>query len=276
MIVVTGTKRSGTSMWMQILNAAGFTPFGEAYPLRWNENFGELNPEGFYESLLRNGIYYATNPHPQTGQYFLPEQVEKHAVKVFIPGVVRTERAYLGRVLTTVRQFREYEASANRLYAIEDKKRLPEEIPPSLPSALEWWRDNFAIIRDVGVRGYPAHFQSYDSLLKDPEKAVRAVLSWIGEGDVKEAVAAVKTELRTFERPEGGTAISDEYAEVFDDLYDHIDQQKALEPSFLKKLNAIQVRLAPVFAEQIRAMDAHLRSQGRLASGVTAAVTAPA
>jgi len=32
MHIVTGTKRSGTSMWMQLLRAAGFPPIGEALP----------------------------------------------------------------------------------------------------------------------------------------------------------------------------------------------------------------------------------------------------
>ena len=35
MIIVTGTKRSGTSMWMQILAAAGLPVFGEAFPRSW-------------------------------------------------------------------------------------------------------------------------------------------------------------------------------------------------------------------------------------------------
>ena len=32
MIFVSGTKRSGTSMWMQVLRAAGLPVLGEAFP----------------------------------------------------------------------------------------------------------------------------------------------------------------------------------------------------------------------------------------------------
>ena len=68
MLIVTGTKRSGTSMWMQILIAA---------PANWGNTIRDANPSGFYESLLRQGIYWRTNPHPRTGAYFFPEQVER-------------------------------------------------------------------------------------------------------------------------------------------------------------------------------------------------------
>ena len=103
MIIVTGTKRSGTSLWMQILIAAGIPYFGEAFPRDWETTLKEANKEGFYESMLRAGIYYATNPHPRSGAYFFPEQVERHCVKVFIPGLVRTDRAYIGRVVASMR-----------------------------------------------------------------------------------------------------------------------------------------------------------------------------
>ena len=77
MFIVTGTKRSGTSMWMQILIAAGLPIIGEAFPMRWEQTIKAANPEGFYESHLRRGIYYRTNPHPKTAAYLFPEQVQE-------------------------------------------------------------------------------------------------------------------------------------------------------------------------------------------------------
>ena len=73
MIIVTGTKRSGTSMWMQVMVAAGLPVIGEKFPRDWGEVFREANPGGFYESELMTGIYWETNPHPQTGAYLFPE-----------------------------------------------------------------------------------------------------------------------------------------------------------------------------------------------------------
>ena len=74
MIIVTGTKRSGTSMWMQLLTAAGFPPIGDAFPRNWETTLKDANPGGFWESELRRGIYYETNPDPKTGTYLFPEQ----------------------------------------------------------------------------------------------------------------------------------------------------------------------------------------------------------
>ena len=250
MIIVTGTKRSGTSMWMQILIAAGFPPFGEAFPANWGKTIRDANPSGFYESLLRQGIYWRTNPHPRTGAYFFPEQVERHVVKVFIPGLVRSDRAYIGKVVATVREWREYESSLSRLYSMEDetrRERAPESPDPvRFPAALEWWSENFALVRDIAIRRFPVHVQSYDGLLADPAAVIRRTLEWIGdpEVDIDKAIAAVEPRNRTQVRPESDT-LEPEFAAIFDELYERIHGGGGLEMSFIRKLNEANVELAP-------------------------------
>lgn len=236
MLIVTGTKRSGTSMWMQILVAAGFPAFGEPFPGKWGDTIREANPSGFYESILRRGIYYRTNPHPVTGDYFFPEQVERHVCKVFIPGLVRSDRAYIGRVVATMRPWREYEASLARLFAMEDEKRVGKPTPPRMPAHLEWWAENFALIRDVATRRYPVNVQSYDSLLADPEKVIRETLTWIGEGDAAAAIAAVKPEHRT-QRDVTSDSFDEDTAALCDELYALIHERKPLTPAFITRLN---------------------------------------
>jgi hypothetical protein len=250
MIIVTGTKRSGTSMWMQILIAAGFPPFGEAFPANWGQTLRDANPSGFYESLLRQGIYWRTNPHPRTGAYFFPEQVERHVVKVFIPGLVRSDRAYIGKVVATVREWREYESSLQRLYAMEDaarRERAPDSPDPiRFDPVLEWWSENFALVRDIAIRRYPVHVQSYDGLLSDPEAVIRKTLAWLGdpEVDADKAVAAVEPRNRTQLRPES-SSLEPEFAALFDELYATIHAGKGLEHSFIKRLNEANHELVP-------------------------------
>lgn len=265
MIIVTGTKRSGTSMWMQILIGAGFPAFGEAFPGQWKNTIGQANPDGFYESMLRTGIYYRTNPHPQTGAYFFPEQVERHVVKVFIPGLARSDRAYIGKVVATLRPWREYEASLNRLWAMEDDKR-PEHVkgPVRMPPVLEWWAENFTLFRDIAIRRYPVHVQTYDGLLADPRKVIGDTISWIGEGDLEGAVAAVRPSNRTQKKPES-TSIEPEIAAVFDELYAIVGAEGGLTGSFIKKLNEINEKLAPRVrqAQRLVAEDTQRRRQRR-------------
>lgn len=254
MLIVTGTKRSGTSMWMQILIAAGFPPFGEAFPANWGETIRDANPAGFYESLLRQGIYWRTNPHPRTGAYFFPEQVERHVVKVFIPGLVRSDRAYIGRVVATVRNWREYERSLGRLFAMEDEARVAKNpdapAPVRFPPALEWWSENFALVRDIAIRRYPVHVQSYDGLLEDPEKVIRKTLAWLGDEDVDvdKAIAAVDPGNRT-QRPDDAapppTTIEPEIAAFFDELFAAIHEAKGLERTFIQRLNQLNQQLIP-------------------------------
>lgn len=245
MIFVSGTKRSGTSMWMQILQAAGLPILGKAFPRNWAQSLKSANPDGFYETALRQGVYYRTNPHPKTGKYFLPADVEGYAVKVFVPGVVRSERAYISHLVANIRAWREYEASINRLYAIEDEARLakhPESEPSfRFPPAYEWWMENFALVRDISLRRYPARLQAYDRVVEAPEAVLPKVFAWIGTGDVEAALQAVKPENRTqYEsklESSGDDTVEPKLAQVFDDLYHAIREGHGLTGSLLKTLN---------------------------------------
>lgn len=252
MIFVSGTKRSGTSMWMQVLAAAGLPILGKQFPRNWEQTIKAANPDGFYESMLRHGVYYRTNPHPVTGKYFLPEHVAGYAVKVFVPGVVRSERAYIEHLVANVREWREYEASIQRLYAIERAKVLearpdaPE--PVVFPPAFEWWMENFALVRDISLRRYPARLQSYDAVVGEPGRVIPEVLAWIGHGDVDAAVAAVKPEHRTAFRPESDT-VEPRLAQVFDDLYDAVAAGRGLSGALLTTLNRTNTELLPRLVE---------------------------
>lgn len=266
MIFVSGTKRSGTSMWMQILAAAGFPVLGKAFPRGWDKTaLRDANPDGFYESLLRQGVYYRTNPHPKTGKYFLPEDVDGYAVKVFIPGVVRSERAYITRLVANVRAWREYEASILRLYSLEDaerrEKRPDAPAPVRFPPAYEWWMENFALIRDISLRRYPARLFAYDDLIARPGEVLPGTLAWLGAGrevDVARALAAVKPERRTQEGARAGeearaglyddeTArpIDAATATIFDDLHAEVASRGGVSRTLLQALNRTNRELLP-------------------------------
>ena len=120
---------------------------------------------------------YTTGPTltPKSGQYIFPEQSRDWVVKVFIPGVIRSDRAFLEKAVITMRPFREYQSSVKRLYALErdSQLRLGKALPLPHPQPtpwLEWWTENFSILSDLLTRRYPAHMVSYPYLLRDPEK----------------------------------------------------------------------------------------------------------
>jgi hypothetical protein len=263
-ILVTGTKRSGTSMWMQTLRRAGFGVLGEAFPGTWNETIREANPEGFYESSLRRGIYYATNPNPVTGRYIRPEEVRGVAVKVFVPGLVRSDLAFVERVIACVRDYRAYPASLERLYAMEDEKRRAREgdsfeRAPALPPLLEWWADNFSLIADQIMRGYPAFFVTYENVLRDPHGIIREALAWLGvrdEARIEAACATVKPALNTQDRDKlPPVDLPAAHAEIFEGLYTRIRDRKPFEPDFLEALNALDAEIGPGI-DEMRAANA--------------------
>jgi hypothetical protein len=270
MIIVTGTKRSGTSMWMQLLKAAGFPPIGDAFPRNWETTLKDANPGGFWESELRRGIFYQTNPDPKTGTYLFPEQTERHAVKVFIPGLLKTDRAFIGRVVATIRPWRQYLSSVNRLYAMEReaqeaaRKDASHPLPPPvfMSPIIEWWVENFSLFSDIVTRRYPFYMVAYDSVLDAPEETLRSVFRWLGDGDAEAAIQQVEPELRT-QKQETQAEVSDEedslgpeVVEVFDALYDLVLKQTPLEQTFVDRLNQANVALGPRIEEAVKTVAA--------------------
>ncbi len=240
MIIVTGTKRSGTSMWMQIMKAAGLKVIGEAFPKNWEKTIRDANERGFYESPLRRGIYYRTNPHPQSGAFLAPGPSKHLAVKVFIPGLVRSDMAYIHRVVGTMRHWREYATSLERLYAMEREnltKLQGRERPErrKMPPVLEWWLENYMLVRDIVTRRYPAHLVSYDRVTSDPSHTIPRIIQWIGVGDAEAAKDAVAPEARTQRREE--LAVEHRFADVFDELYRLVHEEEPLTAEFIATLN---------------------------------------
>jgi hypothetical protein len=45
-----------------------------------------------------------------------------------------------------------------------------------MPPALEWWDENYALVRDLAVRGYACHVQAYDAVLADPARVVPRIV----------------------------------------------------------------------------------------------------
>jgi hypothetical protein len=268
MIIVTGTRRSGTSMWMQILAAAGLDVIGERFPRHWGEHLSAANPDGFYESELIAGIYFRTNPHPVSGVFLFPDQTIHHAVKVFIPGLVRSDLAFLDRVIATVRPWRAFARSRERLRELvrastadEDSDGADElEQARSLPPALEWWSENFALIRDIATRRYAAHVVSYDSLLADPDASIHAVVQWLGVGDARRACAVVRRGVQARADEHGAEAdaagLEARHIEVLDELYDHIHRGKSLGQALVDRLNLTDRELRPRLIEHNAAVKA--------------------
>ncbi len=252
MIVVTGTKRSGTSMWMQLLQCAGLQVIGDAFPRDWSELLREGNQEGYYESRLRRGIYCETNPDPVSGAYLRPEETRLHGVKVFIAGLTRSDLAFIWRVIATVRPWREYVHSVRRLYAIEDAaraERVRRGIPGVSPTpprrmapALEWWFENYLLFGDALLRQYPIRFVAYDAVLENPGDVLSTVFRWVGAGDAEAAATQVKPRLRTAQEKSMQPIAPEEElplvaAEAADEFYRTILAGKPFEAEFIQRMN---------------------------------------
>ena len=251
-------------MWMQILIEAGFPYIGKPYPKNWLNSIGDANKEGFYESSLRRGVFHATNPDPKTGAYIRPEKSKRHTLKVFIPGLICSDLAFIYRVVGTIRPWREYVSSIRRLYTMEDaflrKQPKAEKMfftpwemarmqRGTLHPALEWWRENYDLIRNFAVRGFAFNLVSYRKLLEKPKQVIPPVIKWCGGGDVNKAIRAVKPKLNT----QKDTTVHDspltgQQEMLFDEFHDFFYREEPLTGAFITKLNEVDAVLAPLIA----------------------------
>jgi hypothetical protein len=240
MIIVTGTRRSGTSAWMQILEKGGFQVLGDAFPPTWRNHLEAANPRGFYESTLVQGINYKTNPDPKSGMWLPPDKVTQVAVKIFADGLVKTDFAYIGRVIFTIRRWQDCEASQIRLDEIKSKhpetdfSDINAQRAARLPKGYLWWKANFSLVRDMRTRGYPVAAVSYETLLADPEKVVESVFKWLGAGNPVVAATAVEQSLQTQSQVEH-LSVDHDLNDVFDELYRVLDRNQKITAELYKR-----------------------------------------
>jgi hypothetical protein len=279
MIVVTGTKRSGTSLWMQMLKAANLPIIGEPYLGTWKESIHLANVGGFYESKLRYGINYSNNPDVRTGQYLHPRTVVHHGVKIFVPGLIKTELTFLHRVIATIRPWKAYCHSIRRLNDMESAHwltlsdspgKMPQQVKVILKRntvhpALVWWRDNVALLSDVRARMYPVRLIPYETLLHDSDTVVPEILTWVATPrkqdlfdkaitamDIDSALRCVQPNLQT----QHSTVVVDSpltqrQEALFDDLYQQsLNGIDGFVDSLLRDINAENSTMEQMIQEQ--------------------------
>ena len=185
---------------------------------------------------------------------------------MFIPGLIKTDRAFIGSVIATVRPWRQYVRSVSRLYAMERQAQEAARKDPSkarppqvlMSPIIEWWVENFSLISDIVTRRYPFYMVAYESVLESPEETLRDVFRWLGDGDVEAAVREVEPALRTQDEEVGDEGSIDELdlepdvTEVFDALYDLVLKQQPLEQAFVDRLNQANERLSERIDEDIK------------------------
>ena len=191
MIVVSGTGRSGTSMWLQILSAGGLDVLGERFPRDWESRLAPANPGGFFESTLVEGINFTTNPNPETGARLVPATSRHLGVKIFNRGVGRTERPFLDRVLVSVRHPLGFLESVQRMVAMERESGL--DVPElSDVDPVRWWlAEHLTLLMDAQRRGYALRLVSYEGVRATPAAHIPPVLAWLGLDEPLDAEAAV-------------------------------------------------------------------------------------
>lgn len=218
---------------MQILEKGGLQILGEAFPARWQDMIEAANPQGFYESTLVQGINYQTNPDPKSGVWLPPHKVSQIAVKIFADGLVKTDFAYIDKVIFTIRRWQDCEASQQRFDEIKSKHPEIEDFDINvyraarLPKGYLWWKANFSLVKDMRTRGYAVAAVSYEALLADPEKIVDSVFKWLGTGNAVAAATAIEKSLQTQSNVEFPD-IEHSFGDIFDELFETVDRNQKI------------------------------------------------
>ena len=166
-----------------------------------------------------------------------------------------------------MRPWREYEASLNRLYAMEDAARSEEAKamggpPPRFRRCSSGGTRTSRWCATSSPAATACTCNRTTGCLRDPGKVIHDTVKWLGLGDAEKAVVAVKPENRTQKRPES-TSIEPELATVFDELYAVVDERQPITAALVAKLNETNKVIAPRIAAEQREIQLEMRRRRR-------------
>lgn len=185
MILVSGAKRTGTSLMMQLLEKAGFNVLGEKFPALWKGRNSHKNKEGYYESkFVDEGVRFSNCP-------FTPLGAELHAVKVFAHAISETDSQYIFKIILMVRDWREQEESYQRL--LQTNKGPEVNYKPGYYYFYEY-NEFFATLMR---RNLPTIVVDYNDLLTNTKVNLGNLRGFLGVGRFDVASKQIKKKLKT-------------------------------------------------------------------------------
>jgi predicted AlkP superfamily phosphohydrolase/phosphomutase/TolA-binding protein len=191
--VVSGLPRSGTSMMMQTLVAAGLTPYTDG-----KRAADESNPNGYLEHASVKGLARDAR--------FL-EQAQGKVVKVVAPLLPFLLPRFHYKVVFMERELEQVIASQRRMLARDGKEKKAKTYPLGLHNAfqehlrkVEHWQTQSPNVEMLRLR--------YDDVLADPRTAMEQVGKFLGNQlDVETMVRVVDPKLhRERSGPANGSA----------------------------------------------------------------------
>jgi hypothetical protein len=225
MIIVTGTKRSGTSLMMQLLEKAGNPILGEKFPESWMAENKFKNPEGFYEdmSLVGNGANNASTT-------YTPDQLKYHGVKIFPEGLISSDIGYIDKVIYMVRDWKEQVESWKQLSSVNYRGKRKQWYP----DGYEWFYLNNKVLNDYYKRKYSLLVVSHKDLLNSPENVCNNIRGFLGYGRWDIAAKQVKKKLHTVKKDEVKVNVDKMTESFFDSFYQGVSSGEITEE--LKKM----------------------------------------
>lgn len=170
LVVVTGLWRCGSSMMMQILQAADITPIHQPY-------YDEFNPRGYYEIDPR--ISERVHAEIVSGKY------KKHCIKWLIPfwpEQGKNNIVDLGdNIIFLLRDYDEIIESTNKKYGFSPYKRKLQIMERDAKNQLL-------------EKGLQPIFLNYNEIIEDPEKGLWRI-RFLLRGNWEAALKVVDSEL---------------------------------------------------------------------------------
>jgi hypothetical protein len=120
------------------------------------------------------------------------------------------------------------------------------------PPEIEWWFENYELIRDLATRRYPFQLIAHGRLLAEPRGTIEKVLNFLDDGqtplDIEAAVSVVEPKLsgRSASNYQSDH-LSTEDIDVFDAVYASVHGDGRLSGELINAINDTQNRLAGRF-----------------------------
>jgi len=183
LLVVSGLPRSGTSLMMQMLDAAGIRTLKDA-----TRPADQFNPRGYFESSRFRGLRV---------REIIPDVYYGYAVKVVSPSLPYLPTGFNYRVIYMMRDITATLRSQDRALGVE----MDYSYENALPHRSVIWEDlrrkAWSFVEKTP--GFDGMRIWYEDILRDPETWSEAVAVFLGLNlDVKKMAQAVVPSLKHF------------------------------------------------------------------------------
>ncbi len=191
--VVTGLRRSGTSLVMLVLRQSGVPILGFKYMIQLEKNDGKIIISGMPTDHIRKGnptgYWEMGSITTSTGilEDYTDLGIDNDVIKIVCECYYFSEPSLINKTIVVMRNPKKVLTSMMKGYIIKE-----EELEFAVRKNIRDLKRTFDYLKHYKK---PYLVVSYENLLENPEQNIKEMLSFIGRGDWEHGIKVIDTSL---------------------------------------------------------------------------------